>query len=105
MTSTDVTILGQCAAGSCPTITGGICGTGNALDCGDIVEDGTIDSLDVDALRIKVTGGDPLYDICNGPGPDIACPGGTVTLGAPMPLAITSSQTWPKTCTVTSAAW
>ena len=100
VTSTDVAILGQCAAGSCPTITGGICGTGNALDCGDIVEDGTIDSLDVDALRIKVTGGDPLYDICTGPGPDIACPGGTVTLGAAMPFAITSSQTWPKTCNV-----
>jgi hypothetical protein len=40
---------------------------GNALDCGDIVNDGAIDALDVDALRIKVTGGDPLYDICNGP--------------------------------------
>ncbi|HSP99123.1 MAG TPA: hypothetical protein VL049_18015, partial [Candidatus Dormibacteraeota bacterium] len=100
VTSTDVTILGQCAAGSCPTITGGICGTGNALDCGDIVKDGTIDALDVDALRIKVTGGDPLYDICTGPGPDITCPGGTMTLGTPLPLAITSSQTWPKNCSV-----
>jgi hypothetical protein len=101
VTSTDVTILGQCAVGSCPTLPPpGICGTGNPLDCGDIVEDGVIDSLDVDALRIKVTGGDPLFDICTGPGPDIACPGGTVTLGAPNPDAITSNQTWPKTCTV-----
>ncbi len=101
VTSTDVTILGQCAAGSCPTIGGaGICGTGNALDCGDIVKDGVIDALDVDALRISVTGGDPLYDLCNGPGPDIACPGGTVTLGMGAPFAITSSQTWPKACTV-----
>ncbi|MBX3028482.1 hypothetical protein KF840_26610 [bacterium] len=101
VTSTDVTILGQCAAGSCPTISGaGICGTGNALDCGDIVKDGVVDALDVDALRIHVTGGDPLYDICNGPGPNISCPGGTVTLGSPNPQAITSSQTWPKTCKV-----
>ncbi|MFN8642884.1 MAG: hypothetical protein U0802_14990 [Candidatus Binatia bacterium] len=101
VTSTDVTILGQCAAGSCPTLPApGICGTGNPLSCGDIVADGVIDASDVDALRIKVTGGDPLYDICTGPGPDISCPGGTVTLGAAMPFAITSSQTWPKTCTV-----
>jgi hypothetical protein len=96
----DVTILGQCAAGSCPTITGGICGTGNALDCGDIFEDGVIDAADVDALRIFVTGGDPLYDICTGPGPDITCPGGTVTLGSPTPVSITSNQTWPASCTV-----
>lgn len=101
VTSTDITILGQCAAGSCPTIAGaGICGTGNALDCGDIVKDGFIDALDVDALRINVTGGDPLFDICTGPGPAIACPGGTVTLGSPSPTTISSSQTWPKTCSV-----
>lgn len=100
VTSTDVTILGQCAAGSCPTITGGICGTGNALDCGDVYEDGSIDALDVDALRIKLTGGDPLFDICTGPGPDVACGGGTVTLGAPNPTTISASQTWPAACQV-----
>lgn len=101
ITGADVAILGQCAAGVCPTLPGGgICGTGNALDCGDIFEDGVIDSVDVDALRIFVTGGDPLYDICTGPGPNIACPGGTVTLGSPTPAVINSSQTWPASCEV-----
>lgn len=101
VTSSDVSILGQCAAGSCPTLGGaGICGTGNPLSCGDIVADGVIDSLDVDALRIYVTGGDPLFDICTGPGPDQAgCPG-PVTLGSPSPTSITSNTTWPAGCQI-----
>jgi hypothetical protein len=102
--STDVAILGSCAASfptSCPTLPApGLCGVGNAAACGDVLEDGTIDFSDVDALRTKVTGGDPLFDLCEGPGPDIACGGGTVTLGSPTPLAITSSQTWPASCKV-----
>jgi len=101
VTTTDVAVLGQCAVGVCPTIPApGICMTGNALDCGDIVEDGVLDAADVDALRISVTGGDPLFDICNGPGPDVACPGGTVTLGSPAPTIINASQTWPAACDV-----
>ena len=100
VTTTDRTILSQCAAGSCPTITGGICGTGNALDCGDIYADGIIDSVDVDALTISLGGGDPIYDLCEGPGPDVACPGNTVTLGSPSPATISTSQTWPANCAV-----
>ena len=101
VTGADVAILGQCAAGVCPTLPPpGLCGTGNALDCGDIFADGVVDSVDVDALRIQVTGGDPLYDICEGPGPEIACGGGSVTIGSPTPLEISSSQTWPANCTV-----
>lgn len=99
--STDVTILGACAAAACPTLPSpGICGTGNPADCGDVVADGLVDFLDVDALRTSVTGGDPLFDLCEGPGPDITCPGGTVTLGSPAPTAITASQTWPASCEV-----
>lgn len=99
--STDVTILGACAAAACPTLPPpGICGTGNDDDCGDIVADGVVDFLDVDALRTSVTGGDPLFDLCEGPGPDITCPGGTVTLGSPAPTTISASQTWPAGCDV-----
>jgi hypothetical protein len=97
----DSAILGQCAVGACPALPApGVCGTGNVSDCGDIFADGAVDGNDVDALNISITGGDPLYDICTGPGPDIACGGGTVTLGSPVPTAITSNQTWPANCEV-----
>ncbi|MGH7786619.1 MAG: hypothetical protein ACRERC_07115 [Candidatus Binatia bacterium] len=99
--STDAAILAQCAVGSCPTLPPpGICGTGNAVDCGDIFEDGVVDGNDVDALNTFITGGDPLYDICTGPGPNYpGCPG-TVTLGTPAPTVINSNFTFPANCTL-----
>lgn len=100
VTSADVAILGQCAVGACPTIGGTPACQGAAFDDCDIVADEVLDASDVDALRIFVTGGDPLFDICTGPGADRSCPGGTVTLGSPSPTTIPENETWPANCTV-----
>jgi hypothetical protein len=101
---TDLAILNQCSAGSCPTLPApGVCGTGDPLDCGNVVDEvgpAVIDAVDEDALRIHITGGDPLFDLCEGPGPEIDCPGNAVTIGDP-PLAVTGNQTWPADCAIT----
>ncbi|MGD9764529.1 MAG: hypothetical protein AB7V27_12500 [Candidatus Binatia bacterium] len=98
----DLVLLNNCANGACP---GNVCGNGNLLSCGDIFGDGDVSlgaaiTADLAALGQSLAGQTPVYDLCEGPGPDIDCPGGTVTLGTPAPLTITSSQTWPADCTV-----
>lgn len=101
ITGADIAILAQCAVGACPNIGGSpACAAGPAFNDCDILKDGVLDAADVDALRIRVVGGQPLYDICTGPGPNITCPGGTVTLASGGPVTISASQTWPATCTV-----
>jgi hypothetical protein len=114
VTVADLNILSECAGGSCPAgVT--VCGTGNLLDCGDIFGDGDVSlggaiTADLGALSAFLGGRDPLYDICTGPGPAIACtdppsgrvPGatGSVTLAGGGPASINSSQTWPRNCEV-----
>ncbi len=98
----DLVLMNNCAQGSCPV---NVCGDGNLLTCGDIFGDGDVSvgaavTADLAALGQSLAGQTPVYDLCEGPGPAIACPGGTVTLGTPAPLTITSSQTWPASCTV-----
>ena len=101
----DAILLSQCIAnaGTCPTVTPGpLCGSGNMLACGDVFGDGDVSfpagmNADLAVLLQSLAGLSTLYDICEGPGPDIACPGNVATLAS---QTITSSQTWPASCTV-----
>jgi hypothetical protein len=96
--------MSQCIAlgGTCPAVTPGpLCGTGNLIDCGDVFGDGNVGfaalTTDLATLVDTIAGLDTLFGACNGPGPDIACGGGMVTLPT---SSITSSQTWPSSCLV-----
>lgn len=67
------------------------CDNLGTLDCGDIVEDGAVNTQDLVAcLQISV-GIDPLLSPCTGFGPTIAC--NTNVRGT-----ITSNQVWPAGC-------
>lgn len=119
----DVQILGQCVANcalnppcdpsDCPAVSPGpLCGTGSLEDCADIFAEATgagtdtVGKLSADliALNTSVSGGEPLYSLCNGPGTAIACPGGNATIGnLATSTTINTSQTWPAGCTVTIA--
>ena len=104
-TTADAIMLSQCIAngGTCPAVTPGpLCGTGNLADCGDLFGDGDVSfpvgqNADLAVLLQSLAGLSSLYDICEGPGPNVTCPGGVATLGT---QTITASQTWPKACTV-----
>jgi hypothetical protein len=125
VTVADVQILAQCVANcalnppcdpaDCPAVSPGpLCGTGSLDGCANIFDDpgggsgtDTVGELSayLFALNISVAAGEPLYSICNGPGPTLAgCPG-TATVGTlAASTTITSSQTWgPAPCTVTIA--
>ena len=102
LTASDCLILAQCinGGGTCPNPST-VCGTGNLQDCGDMFGDHDVSlaglTADLSVCNDTVAGLPTLYDKCAGPGPNISCPGGTVTLGS---QTITSSQTWPKSCKV-----
>jgi hypothetical protein len=106
-TLADLNILADCADGTCPgTISPGpLCGTGNLIDCADIFGDNDVSvgaalTADLGALGQSLAGLTPVYDLCEGPGAEIACGGGTVTFGSPAPRTITASETWPADCIV-----
>jgi hypothetical protein len=100
----DAVLLSQCLAngGNCPSVNPGpLCGTGNLADCGDVFGDGNVSfaglTADLAALVNNLAGLATLFDACEGPGPAVSCPGGTVTLAS---QTIRSSQTWPANCLV-----
>jgi hypothetical protein len=100
----DAVLLSQCLAngGNCPAVNPGpLCGTGRLLDCGDVFGDDNVSfgalTADLASLVNTLAGLATLFDACEGPGPKISCPGGTVTLPS---QTITSSQTWPADCSV-----
>ena len=100
----DAILMSQCLAfgGTCPSVNPGpLCGTGNLIDCGDVFGDGDVGfsglTADLAALVQNLAGLATLFDACEGPGPVISCPGGTVTLPS---QTISSSQTWPSSCLV-----
>jgi hypothetical protein len=100
----DAIIMSQCIAlgGACPAVSPGpLCGTGNLIDCGDVFGDGNVGfaalTTDLATLVDTIAGLDTLFGACKGPGPDIACGGGTVTLPT---QNITTNQTWPASCLV-----
>ena len=105
-TSADAIILSQCIAngGTCPAVTPGpLCGSGSLSACGDVLGDGDTSfpvgqNADLAVLLQSLAGLSTLYDICQGPGPNITCPGGNVTIPT---STITTSQTWPASCKVT----
>lgn len=101
-TAADAIVLSQCIAngGTCPTP---VCGGAGLAACADVLGDGDVSfpvgqNADLAVLLQSLAGLSTLYDICTGPGPNIACPGGNVTLPS---QTITSSQTWPASCNVT----
>ena len=104
----DAILMSQCLAfgGTCPSVSPGpLCGTGNLIDCGDVFGDGDVSfsglTADLAALVQNLAGLATLFDACEGPGPVISCPGGTVTLPS---QTISSSQTWPSRAWSSSAA-
>jgi len=96
---TDAQLLSFLAAGGSPAIS--VCGTGTLSDCADIVGDGSVSFPaildDAAALTLQVAGLATIFDACEGAGPTIACPGGTVTIAG---QTISSSETWPASCLV-----
>jgi hypothetical protein len=100
----DAILLSQCLAGggNCPNVNPGpLCGTGNLIDCGDVFGDGNVGfaglTADLAALTNTLAGLATIFDACEGPGPEISCPGGTAVLGS---QTITESEVWPSDCTV-----
>ena len=105
LNASDCLALAQCLAGggTCPSVSPGpLCGTGSLSACGDLFGDGNVTiaglAADLSVCNDTVAGLPTLYDKCQGPGPNITCPGGNVTLAS---QTITTSQTWPKSCKVT----
>jgi len=90
----DAIALSQCIASSCPA---NVCGTGNALDCADLLDDGAITNADLAVVVDSLAGIETLFPLCQGPGTTLAgCPG-TVTLNSGN---ITSNTVWPAGCDI-----
>jgi hypothetical protein len=105
LTASDCLALAQCLSGggTCPAVSPGpLCGTGSLAACGDMFGDGNVTlaglAADLSVCNDTVATLPTLYDKCHGPGANIACPGGNVSLGS---QTITTSQTWPASCKVT----
>lgn len=96
---TDAQLLTFIAGGGSPAVS--VCGTGNLLDCGDIVGDGSVGFPaildDAGALTLQVAGLATIFDACQGAAPPVACPGGTLVIPG---QTITTSQTWPASCLI-----
>ncbi len=105
VTAADCLILAQCISGggTCPNPSS-VCGNGNLASCGDMFGDGDVSitglTSDLSVCNDTVAHLPTLYDKCTGPGANISCGGGTVTLNS---QTITTSQTWPKSCKINIA--
>src|SRR5258707_12284331 len=87
--ASDCLLLAQCLSGggTCPSVSPGpLCGTGSLSACGDMFGDGNVTlsglAADLSVCNDTVAGLPTLYDKCTGPGANIACGGGTVTLNS-----------------------
>lgn len=101
VTIVDVVRMANCVAGLCTP--SNECGGAGLANCGDTYGDGSTgigQTDDLNQLVFKVAGLETLHDLCAPVGGDISCPGNAVTLTTG---AITSSQHWPASCTVTIA--
>jgi hypothetical protein len=94
VTSADCNLIFDVAGG--PPDPAGLCGGAGALVCGDLNADGVINVADGVICNNAVAGNETLFPLCSGAGAAISCPGGTRTFSS----NITSTQTWPNTCTI-----
>lgn len=78
-----------------------LCGGAGVLDCGNVISNpsdgGTqIKINDVVALFNSVLGNETLFELCEGEGNEIACPGGQAVITAD----VTTNQVWQAGCDI-----
>ncbi len=89
----DCTLILDVAVG--PPDPASLCGGLGAAQCGDLAGgDGIINTADVSACLLTVSGGETVNPLCSGTIPQISCPGGVRDITAD----INSSQTWITGC-------
>ncbi|MCW5889677.1 MAG: hypothetical protein KIT14_03915 [bacterium] len=90
----DCTLLLDVAVG--PPDPVGLCGGLGVLQCGDLAGgDGVINTADVSACLLTVSGGETVFPLCGGAPQQMTCPGGLRDITS----NINTSQVWLSGCT------